>query len=178
MGFVLKEKLKGLKAKIKEWNKEVYGGLDTKIQLLVEEIKEIDVRGELCGLSNVEAENRKNFFSHLWHLLKSKDSMLFQRSRMRWIKEGDANTSYFHNCVKQRRSCNSIRAILVEDVWLESPLLIRQATTQFFRNHFQSIWWHRPTLEGVEFPCLAEVESDRLMLPFSLEEIKVVVKDC
>jgi hypothetical protein len=66
----------------------------------------------------------------------------------------------------------------VEDVWLESPLLIRQATTQFFRNHFQSIWWHRPTLEGVEFPCLAEVESDRLMLPFSLEEIEVVVKDC
>jgi hypothetical protein len=46
MGFILKEKLKGLKAKLKVWNKEVYGAFDTKILFLVEEVKEKDLRGE------------------------------------------------------------------------------------------------------------------------------------
>jgi hypothetical protein len=37
MSFVLKEKIKGLKVLIKAWNREVYGSLDTKILLLVED---------------------------------------------------------------------------------------------------------------------------------------------
>jgi hypothetical protein len=51
MGFIFKEKLKGLKAKLKVWNKEVYGAFDTKILFLVEEVKEKDLRGEEGGLS-------------------------------------------------------------------------------------------------------------------------------
>jgi exonuclease III len=53
MGFILKEKLKGLKIMLKEWNKEVYGAVDTKILFLVEEIKEKDLRGEVGSLSEM-----------------------------------------------------------------------------------------------------------------------------
>jgi hypothetical protein len=175
MGFVLKEKLKGLKTLIKVWNREVYGSIDTKILLLVEEIKEADVRGELIGLSDDEVALRKQHFSDLWHLLKSKDSVLFQRSRARWLKEGDSNTSYFHKCIKSRGSGNAIRALQVEGNWIESPLAIRQATVDFFKLHFQSERWARPTLEGINFPCLTEVDNTSLICPFSLEEIEEVV---
>jgi hypothetical protein len=74
MGFVLREKLKGLKVTIKEWNKEVYGAIDSKILILVEEIKDIDVRGELTGLSTLEVESRKKKFNSLWSLLRSKEA--------------------------------------------------------------------------------------------------------
>jgi hypothetical protein len=47
-----------------------YGSIDSKILSLVEDIKDMDVRGELMGLSEREVENRKNFFETLWHLLK------------------------------------------------------------------------------------------------------------
>jgi hypothetical protein len=55
-----------------------------------------------------------------------------------------------------------IRAIQVGEVWLESPHLIRQATVEFFKNHFQSVRWQRPMLGGVEFPRLAEGERERI----------------
>jgi hypothetical protein len=124
MGFILKEKLKGLKVKIKEWSKEVYGDIDSKITILIEDIKDDDVRGELVGLSEAEVYARKQKFSTLWHLLKSKESMIVQRARSRWLKEGDANTRYFHNCVKQRSYGNTIRALLVDGGWVDSPLLV------------------------------------------------------
>jgi hypothetical protein len=178
MGFVLREKLKGLKVTIKEWNKEVYGAIDSKILILVEEIKDIDVRGELMTLSEEEVELRKVHFRSLWHLLRSKEALLVQRSRDRWLKEGDANITYFHNCVKERGSVNALRALLVDGEWLESPPLIRQATVNFFRRHFQAVLWRRPLLEGVGFPSLSEVENEELLLPFSLEEIEEVVSEC
>jgi hypothetical protein len=113
-----------------------YGSIDSKILSLVEDIKDIDVRGELMGLSEREVENRKNFFETLWHLLKSKELLIMPRSRALWLKDGDANTSYFHNCVKQRGSSNAIRALLVDGDWVKSPLLIRQATVNLFSSHF------------------------------------------
>ncbi|MCI16893.1 reverse transcriptase, partial [Trifolium medium] len=58
MGFILKEKLKGLKGVIREWNKEAYGVLDSKIMLLVEEIKQKDLRGEAFVLTEEEVELR------------------------------------------------------------------------------------------------------------------------
>ena len=34
MSFVLKEKLKGLKGRLKVWNKEEYGGMEERVEKL------------------------------------------------------------------------------------------------------------------------------------------------
>jgi len=122
MSFVLKEKLKGLKAIIKEWNKEEYGGMEERVERLVEDIRGPDEKGEEEVLSSVEVESRKCKFKELWRLLKAKDALIAQRSKSRWLKEGDANTKFFHNCVKMRKSRNSIKAIKDNDGWMVSPL--------------------------------------------------------
>jgi hypothetical protein len=64
--------------------------------MLVEDIKVKDLKGEEGTLSAGDVEIRKKFFSDLWRLLKSKELMVVQRSRSRWLREGDANTCYFH----------------------------------------------------------------------------------
>jgi hypothetical protein len=114
MGFILKEKLKGLKFCIRVWNKEVYGVVDSKIEKLVEDINELDVKGELVSLSEAEVENRKDYFGELWHLLKSKESVLLQRSRTRWLREGDQNSAYFHACEKSRGNRHFLNALKVD----------------------------------------------------------------
>ncbi|PNY03509.1 cysteine-rich receptor-like protein kinase, partial [Trifolium pratense] len=65
MRFILKEKLKGLKTRTKVWNKEVYGGIDLKIKKLMEDIEELDVRGELGILTEEEVKQRKHTFGDL-----------------------------------------------------------------------------------------------------------------
>ena len=80
MSFVLREKLKALKLKIKEWHKEEYDDMDAGVDKLVEDIHELDVRGEEVGLNGEEIQRRKSWFGDLWRLLKAKDANMVQRA--------------------------------------------------------------------------------------------------
>ncbi|MCI15927.1 RNA polymerase sigma factor sigB-like, partial [Trifolium medium] len=121
-------KLKGLKEVIKKWNLEVYGEKDFKIKNLRKEIEQLDLKSEEVGLSEMEVLNRKNYFVELWRLLKSKDALRFQQSRANWLKQGDANTSYFHACVKRRGKCNAIKALRTDEGWVEGVHSIKTET--------------------------------------------------
>ena len=54
MGFVLKEKLNGLKTGIKEWYRIEYGEVEEKNRKLVEDIVDLDKKGEEARLGEVE----------------------------------------------------------------------------------------------------------------------------
>ncbi|KAK2407515.1 hypothetical protein QL285_043126 [Trifolium repens] len=174
MAFILKEKLKGLKAHLRIWNIETYGMIDSKIAKLVQDINELDIRSEQAALSVGEVELRKNLFSQMWHCKLSKVSVLAQRSRMWWLREGDTNSRYFHTCINSRGKKNFIKALRVGDDWCESPTSIRSAVVTFFQQHFASDQWCRPRLDGIEFPSLNEEDNRWLVRPFGLEELEKV----
>ncbi|MCI00208.1 RNA-directed DNA polymerase (Reverse transcriptase), partial [Trifolium medium] len=69
---------------------------------LVAEVEVLDFGGEEVDLSSSEIQSRKEKFDGLWKLLKSKETFLFQTSRSKWLKKGDANSKFFHGCVKAR----------------------------------------------------------------------------
>ncbi|KAL9232328.1 hypothetical protein vseg_007452 [Gypsophila vaccaria] len=50
--------------------------------------------------------------AHYDMLSKGRTSFLAQKAKTQWVKEGDANTSYFHCCIKARRRQNRILEIL------------------------------------------------------------------
>ncbi|PNY11183.1 cysteine-rich receptor-like protein kinase [Trifolium pratense] len=176
IGFVLKEELKGLKFVLREWNNLEYGGMEARIGGLVMEIQDLDSKGETMGLSRQEVSSRNEKFGELWKFLKSKEALIFQISRSKWLKEGDCNTKFFHGCIKARSKLNSISAIRVDDVWLESPDQIKAVVSSFFANHVSDTPRARPKLDGVVFPMLSEDENFELTSPFSLDEIELVVK--
>ncbi|MCH81613.1 metalloendoproteinase 1, partial [Trifolium medium] len=45
----------------------------------------------------IKAWNKKFM---LWHILKSKEQVAFQRSNSRWLKEGDVNSQFIHVCMQ------------------------------------------------------------------------------
>jgi len=65
MGYLLKEKFKVLKDKLKVWNKAGYGGLENILKMLVVEIEELDVRRLAMVLSDHGVEIQRGKFNEL-----------------------------------------------------------------------------------------------------------------
>jgi hypothetical protein len=148
MGHVLKEKLKLLKTPIRDWNRVVYGKMEDSISNIISRIREKDVRGEQGLLTGVEVGERRKLFGDLWKLLKSKEVLLAQKSRVKWLKDGDSNSKYFHACLKSRERSNAIVCLKVGERWLDSSAEIIEEVLRYFKNHFSASYWARPRLGG------------------------------
>ncbi|MCI85237.1 hypothetical protein A2U01_0106516, partial [Trifolium medium] len=48
-----------LKLRLKAWNKVEFGNLESRMKKLIEDIKELDVRGEISGLAPHDVTLRK-----------------------------------------------------------------------------------------------------------------------
>ncbi|XP_045831535.1 uncharacterized protein LOC123922923 [Trifolium pratense] len=105
-------------------------------------------------------------------------SISWQQSRSQWLKEGDANTKYFHSVLAGRRRRNAISVIQVDGVSLEGVNPIRQAVFSHFASHFKNQNMERPGVENLQFKRLNHFECSSLIKPFTEAEVKSVVWDC
>jgi hypothetical protein len=111
MGHILSVRLRTLKGVIKNWNTATFGEVGAKKKGLVNDILALDLKSEVMGLDDMEVMARKKLFDDLRRILKNIDALNFQRSRSRWLKEGDSNSKFFHNCIKTRKRRNNLTAL-------------------------------------------------------------------
>ncbi|GKV29753.1 hypothetical protein SLEP1_g38652 [Rubroshorea leprosula] len=177
-GYILKEKLKRTKKELKEWSRNSVLEVDKKLMEAEKGIAIIDERGENCQLSTQEIDQRRNCFIELWKNLKIKESMWQQKSRRMWLKEGDANTKYFHRCAKGRWRRNEILCIRIKGVQHTGVAEIKNEVAKYFEELFTEEKWERPKLDGVGFKRISEADNDILIAAFSEKEIKEAVWEC
>lgn len=115
--YVIKEKMKLLKEKLRVWNKEVFGWVDLSIDNTVKGLNELD---SMVGEGAVpDIQQRKELQAQFWQQVRHKESLIRQKSRHKWILEGDANTRFFHASLQQRRRKNQLVSFKKGDTWVE-----------------------------------------------------------
>lgn len=125
------------KIKAKWWKKHIYGNIDKQIN---------DINEQLGTLKNQIRthyddklhQNINNLEKHHLHLLKQKEIFWKQRSRIRWLKEGDNNTKFFHAYATNRKRRNFIQSIKVNNEWIYDQDSIKNALVNHYKNIYIS----------------------------------------
>ena len=109
--FQFQQKLKHLKGKIKYWNRTTFGNIHHGKANIEQEMRQLQQKIITQGRSNDLADQEKTLEKELMEKEKQEEVLWKQKSRIRWLKEGEKNTRFFHNTTIQRRMHNNITHI-------------------------------------------------------------------
>lgn len=132
----LYNKLHQLKKDLQDWNKSVFGNIFDQVHHLEQELQ----RCEACFDANPSPETRMKYHvAQAQYKITKRKRLLFwaQKARQNCLAEGDANTSYFHNIVKDRHYRQTITNIRDSDGNIcDTQTSIQQAAVNYYTSLF------------------------------------------
>ena len=105
------QNMKALESKIKKWNKEEFRIIFCEKRLLeicLHEIQTIEINE---GYSQALIEEENLVEAQIEEREKQEELLWWQKSRIKWLLEGEKNTKFFHNSVIHNRFHNKIYSI-------------------------------------------------------------------
>lgn len=145
-----------MKASLKEWHLQHAQNIGGKMSEVKHKIVILDAKAECFTLLDEEQVELHDLSVTLHSLARVDNSMNWQKSRMKWLQEGDANSKFFHGCINGLRHQNAISMVS----YMECTIFVG-----LFSNIFLTI--SRPTeLTGREW------------VPFSFENYLLLKGVC
>eukprot|EP00253_Pinus_taeda_P011292 PITA_11292 len=174
-------KLKELKGRIKKWNKEEFGNILEEKQKLEGEMESLQHKIITEGRTEESIREEGIILGKLEERRKQEEVLWRQKSRIKWLREGERNTKFFHQAMIQHRQRNRILSIkdqngerVVEQEGIEKVLV----------EHHKAILVE-PLVdksEAIKEICSAisrlvtDDQNNALMRAANLEEIEEIVK--
>ncbi|KAL2223667.1 UNVERIFIED_CONTAM: hypothetical protein Sindi_3080900, partial [Sesamum indicum] len=129
----LQQKLTRLKHCLKEWNRTVFGNVFDRVAAAERDLKEADEAYDInpCDRTLVE---RSRCSAVLVRVLTQEEAFWKQKAGIKWAKDGERNTRYFHSLVQKRRFRGTIFEIQHEGEVLTDPVGIKRSAASFFEQ--------------------------------------------
>lgn len=171
-------KMDKLRSRLKEWNTNEFGDLNIKSENLKNRIHEIDLISEERQLTETEKEKREKTRADFWACDRLRESLWRQKSRAKWVKQGDRNTRFFQAFANNRFRRNFIGTMEVNGTLIENHEQIKEEAENYYKSVFSNQNWSRPRLGGGLNRQIQELDLRMLESPFLMEEIVATVKEC
>jgi len=172
----ISQNLVNFQREVKEWKwntLDVLLSRKKRIMMRIEGIHKRLVSGAYNhGLTSLE-EKLQN---ELAKILKTEELMWFQRSRAKWLADGDRNTRYYHlKTVNRRRRRNNVVVLRnSEGEWIDNPTILQRLVNDFYKNLFTNNntggrWFQT----DVTYPQIDVAAMEKPVLPIGDEEVKI-----
>ncbi|XP_039038968.1 uncharacterized protein LOC120176645 [Hibiscus syriacus] len=154
-------KLKRLKPKLKNLNKEQFSDFSNRVLSKRANLERI----QLINLSHTDHRNieeERRIHAELVDLEVAEFEFYRQRAKVHWLKEGDLNTKFFHQRVESNKKKNTIKVLVTQNgQFLDSFDDMDDELVSFFTN---LIGTADPMVKSPPMECLKE------LLNFSLPD--------
>ncbi|CAN0857148.1 Putative ribonuclease H protein At1g65750 [Linum grandiflorum] len=176
--FLLANRLKLLKRKLKEWNRAVFKCNEVEIGRCLGLIAQLDIIEESDSWNEDLRIQRCVIKLELDKFWKRQEISWRQKSREIHLKLGDRNTSYFHKIANQNRRRNLVDRILVNGSIFVGQINLAPAIVSFFEGLYsEEIPW-RPFPARHAWPSISREESCALTSRFSMKEVGHAIMNC
>ncbi|WVZ76358.1 hypothetical protein U9M48_024338 [Paspalum notatum var. saurae] len=108
-------KLQRLSKGLQKWSQRKVGNIKIQLNMAKEVLHQLEIARDRHGLSDGEEWLRKKLKMHCLGLASLERTIAQQRSRILYIREGDSNTSFFHQHARYRKKNNFIAKLQVGD---------------------------------------------------------------
>ncbi|MFS8007526.1 putative RNA-directed DNA polymerase [Helianthus anomalus] len=174
----LLKKFEFIRKHVKEWRDELLKKEGEEEARARAELEELEIIKESRDLVEEEEWVLSENDRIIKELEENKTKDLKQRSRVKWARDGDENSRFFHTIINCRRASNRIHGLYVNGYWSSKPSIIKKNVFQFFRDKFKEDVVNRPFVRSDNIKKISDQESVFLVDKFSTEELKEAVADC
>ena len=168
-------KLLFVKAKLKEWNKASFGELNERKKSILFDLANFDTMEQEGGLSPELLVQRALRKGELEELILREEIHWRQKARVKWVKEGDCNSNFFHKVANGRRNRKYIKVLENErGLVLNNSESIKEEIL-YFEKLYSSPSRESWRVEGLDWSSISGESAFRLDSPFTEEEIFKVI---
>lgn len=172
---VLDAKLRAMTKSLKKWSDRWIGNVKLQIGIAMEIIYQLDKAMDTRTLTDQESALRQLLKQKLLGLCSLERTIARQRSRILFLREGDAKTSFFHQSACHRQRRNMLTMIQHGDTIASGQEEIANEVDEYFSN----VFGEAPTRAlSVDLSLLHMPVRDlsHLEAPFTEEEVERIVK--
>ncbi|CAL9009767.1 unnamed protein product, partial [Prunus brigantina] len=158
---------------LKHWNLTVFGHLKQRKASLLARLN--GIQRSLCHRPNCFLTQLEEALLSEYNIILDQEALFWQqKSRVKWLQEGDRNTKFFHLSTIVRRRRNKIEKLKNDaGIWVEEAIELKKLAVDYFTGLFCSNQLDNtnPSMPKL-FPSLWEDELNPLVASIDINEVK------
>lgn len=157
------------------WNKNRFGNIFRRKRKLLARLEGVQKALAIRQNPNLDGIE-KSLAKEYNEVLAQEETFWFQKSRVKWIQDGERNTAFFHKSKLARRRKNKILTLEIDGIWEKNQDILQLHALNYFQSLFFDSREVRSPLPISRFQIrLSQEEIDTLSSDISMTELRKVV---
>ncbi|XP_073367970.1 uncharacterized protein [Aegilops tauschii subsp. strangulata] len=172
--WVLDSKLRAMAKALQSWSDRRIGNIKLQLAMAMELIARLDAAADKRSLTIIEHDLRKLLNKKLLGLCSLERTIARQRSRLLFLKEGDANTGFFHKHAAYRQRKNAILSLQQQGEIISGQDNISAAVDTYYDNLLGDSQARTASI-NLDLLDLPSYDLSHLEVQFTVEEVEKVI---
>lgn len=134
--YVLSTKLKMFKEKLKFWTKTSFGNVFDNVKMENVNLDSIQLQISDHGPSETLLNSERKAKIVLEKALSMEEIFLARKARIKWHREGDRNTAFFHKSTTMKQTYRKMASLRVDGITETDPDIISTYVTNYYNSLF------------------------------------------